>query len=311
MKDIVTSIMCVALMAVPASSQDARRPVMRRQAETAVAGKDAQQGGAVTRDTKCREREKEVARFCSNDGAIELESTPLIRAAACGDLDTVRALLKRGVDVNEKDGPGFTALMFAAAGNLEIAKALLDAGADPNAAWGIAHVGAWSVLMSAINRCNENRLAMLDLLIAGGAKIDPVNGSILNPLEIAITNDDVPLVKALLKRGADANRKSLTPETPVVDTPLASAVRVAKPDVEIVRALLEAGADPNLPMLSVGNDYVSLLSYLDGWLKGPVGVKRVEDKAREEIVRLLEQAGGKRVRTPAQRDEDRTPTPNN
>jgi ankyrin repeat protein len=235
-----------------------------------------------------------------------------MRAAASGHLDTVRALLKRSVDVNEKGGLGFTALMLAAeVGNLEIAKALLDAGADPNAAYGIAHVGAWSPLTLAMNRCNEHRLAMMDLLIAGGAKIDPVNSFRINPLESAIDDDDVPMVKALLTRGADVNRKSLIPETPLVDTPLVEAVSVARPDVEIVRVLLEAGADPNLPLLWVGNEYVSLLSYLEGWLKGPAGGERVEDGAREEIVRMLKQAGAKRVRTPAQRDEDRTPTPDN
>jgi len=311
MKDIVTTIICVALVTVSASSQDARRPGMSRQTETAMAGKGAQHGGAVTRDTECREREKVVACLYSNDGAIKLECTPLMRAAAYGRLDTVRALLKRGVDVNEKDGLGFTALMLAAAeGNLEIAKALLDAGADPNAFYGIAHVGAWSPLTLAMNRCNENRLAMVDLLIVGGAKIDPVNGFRIDPFEAAIADDDVPMVKALLKRGADVNRKSLIPETPLVDTPLVEAVSVARPDVEIVRVLLEAGADPNLPMLWVGDEYVSLLSYLEGWLKGPKVGERVAGRAREEIVRMLEQAGAKRVRTPAQRDEDRTPTPN-
>src|SRR5882762_7734748 len=121
MKDIVTSIICVALMAVPASSQDARRPGTSRQAETAMAGKVAQNGGAVTRDTECREREKVVACLYSNDGVIKLECTPLMRAAASGHLDTVRALLKSGVDVNEKGGLGFTALMLAAEeGNIEI-----------------------------------------------------------------------------------------------------------------------------------------------------------------------------------------------
>jgi hypothetical protein len=312
MKDIVTSIICAALVAVSASSQDALRPGMSRQAETGMAGKGAQNGGAVTRVTECRELEKSVACLSSIDGAIKLECTPLMRAAVSGHLDTVLALLKRGVDVNENGDLGFTALMLAAAeGNLEIAKALLDAGANPNAAYGIAHVGAWSPLTLAINRCNENRLAMVDLLIAGGAKIDPVNRFRINPLESAIVDDDVPMVKALLTRGADVNSKSLIRETPLVDTPLVEAVSVARPDVEIVRVLLEAGADPNLPMLWVGEEYVSLLSYLDGWLKGPEGGERVKDRAREEIVRMLEQAGAKRVRTPAQRDEDRTPTPDN
>jgi len=61
--------------------------------------------------------------------------TPLIAAAYHGDLDTVEFLLEKGADVNAKTSRGVTALIAASIdeNNTEIAKLLLDKGADVNA----------------------------------------------------------------------------------------------------------------------------------------------------------------------------------
>ncbi len=58
----------------------------------------------------------------------------LIKAASDGDINTVRALLDRGVDINGKnDKFGFTALMKAATNNKEsVVSLLLDKRADVN-----------------------------------------------------------------------------------------------------------------------------------------------------------------------------------
>jgi ankyrin repeat protein len=60
--------------------------------------------------------------------------TTLMRAALEGRTETVKALLRTGVDVDARDHEGHTALMFAAI-NMHAAtvKALLDCGADVNA----------------------------------------------------------------------------------------------------------------------------------------------------------------------------------
>jgi ankyrin repeat protein len=60
-------------------------------------------------------------------------------AAANGDLELVRALLKAGADPNFRTTDGETPLMAAArSGKVDVAKVLLAAGADINAkeAWG-------------------------------------------------------------------------------------------------------------------------------------------------------------------------------
>jgi ankyrin repeat protein len=55
------------------------------------------------------------------------------RAITSGDLDTVRRLLRAGVDVNARDRYGQTGLMLAAHhGQTEIVEELLAAGADLN-----------------------------------------------------------------------------------------------------------------------------------------------------------------------------------
>jgi ankyrin repeat protein len=81
----------------------------------------------------------------------EQSRTVLMRAAEGGRLHTVRALLKKGADVNAKDIFGGTALMAAASrGHFEMVKALLSAGADPNAKGATFHYGDFSVLIAAM-----------------------------------------------------------------------------------------------------------------------------------------------------------------
>lgn len=77
-------------------------------------------------------------------------STPLIHAAGKGDIATINKLLESGVDVNEKDSLGFSALMEAAvAGRIDVVRLLLDSGADVNdrgvgnRAPTVLHFAAW------------------------------------------------------------------------------------------------------------------------------------------------------------------------
>ena len=62
-----------------------------------------------------------------------LGTRPLILAAGHGHMDLVKALLKRGADVNAEDITGWTPLHAAAYnGHVEIAQLLLDWGAVPS-----------------------------------------------------------------------------------------------------------------------------------------------------------------------------------
>ena len=61
-------------------------------------------------------------------------SVQIIRAAADGDLETVKKLLEEGDDVNSRDNGRWSPLILAAQnGHLEVVKLLLENGADINA----------------------------------------------------------------------------------------------------------------------------------------------------------------------------------
>ena len=200
----------------------------------------------------------------------------------------MRHLVKAGADVKERDGAlGFTALMLAAGGgHLDVLKVLLEAGADPNAAGGAAHVGFFSVLTMAMARRNKDRMELIDALVAGGAKVNPPKWFPESPLDKAVKERDVEMLKALLKRGADVNWGN-----EIGSTPLVTAVTSAERDAAVIRLLLRAGADANRPRLWVGDECVSILAYLDGWQ----GTSR--DNKMEEIKRLLRRSGARRFRS--------------
>ena len=215
---------------------------------------------------------------------------PLMRAAWKGQVDEVRKLLKEGADVNQVVDIGFTPLFLAChLGHLDVIKVLLNAGADPNGVSGMTHPTIiFTPLIGAMSRHNKKRLETIDMLIAAGAKVN-MHVAMQSPLNNAITNRDVEMVKAFLDRGADVDWPD-----PFGRTSLWTAVRDDKgPDVRIVKLLLEAGANPNKSRIWIGNHCVSILEELH------MTLRTHKDQARLETSRLLIQHGAKRYRRKA------------
>ena len=146
-------------------------------------------------------------------------STPLLFAASGGSVDSARALLDRGANVNDTAADGNSALVLAAfAGHGGVARLLLERGADPNAA-----------------------------------------GAGYSALHAAVLRSDVETVKALLAKGANPDARmtkgspvrrfgsqwalvnNLTGATPLFIAALYN-------EVELMRVLLAAGASPSLPL---------------------------------------------------------------
>ncbi len=94
-------------------------------------------------------------------------STPLLFAARTGDVDTARALVDAGADVNDIAAAGTSALVIAAhSGHSALAIYLVERGADPNAA-----DAGYTALHAAILRSD---VALVRALLRHGANPDAV-----------------------------------------------------------------------------------------------------------------------------------------
>jgi uncharacterized protein len=189
----------------------------------------------------------------SMPGNIKNGYFAMVRAAASGDLDTIRQLLKQGVDPNrhpqlelsEWPIPGLvddTPLHIAAGkGQIEVVKLLLTHGADPNQ---ITPFGSMPLEVAA----GADNLALVQLLLARGARPNPIRPQGYPALAYAAGTGDIKLVQLLLAHGAklDASGSSFA---------LVAAIMSKHPAV--VRYLLERGAgtaaEPptSLPLLTI------------------------------------------------------------
>lgn len=102
---------------------------------------------------------------------------PLVEAAKTGNRDTLRALLQKGVNANDADGDGSTALHWAS---------------------------------------YRNDLESVELLLRAGAKVNAKTDLGVTPLWTASQNGSESMVRRLLQAGADPNIALLAGETPVM-----------------------------------------------------------------------------------------------
>lgn len=159
----------------------------------------------------------------------------LMAAGSEGHLETVKALIEHGADVNEgQDDTGVNALMtVASSGHLDVARYLIASGANVNA----TNKYRTSVLMWTAYFIESADMARL--LLAAGADVNWQNGRGGTALIDAIRTRHLEVARVLIEHGADVN---LGPNR---YTPLMFAVADGNP--ESVALLIEAGADPTLP----------------------------------------------------------------
>lgn len=137
----------------------------------------------------------DAGKYFTNDDVKSLAIS-----AANGEVDNVKYLVKKGVNVNSIGREDMTPLIFALInGNKDGVSALLDSGANPNL---IATNGASMVVLSAIT---EDDYYLKDALSHGG------NPNILDPkgkrtaLVQSIFYNKVKNAQLLLEGGADVN----------------------------------------------------------------------------------------------------------
>lgn len=195
--------------------------------------------------------------------------TPLMRAAANGDLRTVQALLNApGIEIDAKKPNGLTALMIAAShGKSDVVKALISRGADIN----LAANNSWTPLMFAAEKGDLGTVQAL--LTTPGISIDERQTDGTTALIIAASHGKADIVRALIDRGAYPNiadadgwtalmyaaqtddvettQALLNAPTIIIDkrkTDGATALIIAAThgNADVVKALINRGANPNV-----------------------------------------------------------------
>ncbi len=130
----------------------------------------------------------------------EFFRNPIVNAVSQNDLQRVKALIARRVDINAAND-SFTALMLASQnGQVDMVRALLDAKADVNG----KPSGGPTPLMLAAMKGNEN---IVRALLSAKADVNAKAGDGTTALMLAATGGHAAIVSALLGASADVNAK--------------------------------------------------------------------------------------------------------
>ncbi|MGQ0650262.1 MAG: ankyrin repeat domain-containing protein [Gemmatimonadaceae bacterium] len=165
-------------------------------------------------------------------GAAWAPEAPLADAAMKQDVALVKALLRKGTDVNAPQGDGMTALHWAARHrSIELTSVLLGAKANVKAT---TRIGAYTPLHVA-SQVGSGPVVVA--LLTAGADVNAATTDGATPLHFAALAGDAAAVKALIERNADINAR----EPGLGQTPLMLAA--ARGRTEAVKVLLQRGAD--------------------------------------------------------------------
>ncbi len=207
-----------------------------------------QPGGAATPEAVTDDPEVIVAGLVGGGGG---GLTALIFAAREGDLESARALLEAGANVNQQTTYGWTPLLTAVNNrNYRLAALLIEHGADVN----LPNAGGWTPLYLATDNRN----------IEGGDYPVP------NP-----DMDHLAFIRLLLAKGADPNARAkdntltrtiFTMQWFYEDgaTPFIRAAQSS--DTELLSLLLEYGADP-MAVTTHGDTALTAAAGI-GWVEG-------------------------------------------
>ena len=166
-------------------------------------------------------------------------ATPLMHAAAFGNLETLKLLLDAGADVNAHNDFDATALLWAARDAAK-ARLLIERGANVNAR---SKQGRTPLMVASLRRGGSD---IVELMLSKGADVTVQdNRRSDTALGLAASVGEVETMRLLLAKGADPKLPDRTGATPVN---LASYSR--RP--EAVRLLIQKGVDVNAANTSAG-----------------------------------------------------------
>jgi len=191
----------------------------------------------------------------------------LIKAVECNDRATVHRLLEQGVSPNTAHPAGYTALIEAAKqNNISLIHLLLAHGAEVDLAW---PTGVTALLMAA-NEASDN---IVKRLLKAGASVhtrDCGNSTVLHWASGGEAS--LSMLRRLINAGADVNAADNDGMTPLLKATSMS-------QFDRVKYLLKQGAD-----ITAHDRYgCTALSY---------ALAKRPDKQRDQLVKLLREAGG-------------------
>lgn len=159
----------------------------------------------------------------------------LVEAVMQRDAATVRTLLSQGVDVNQPDGDGSTALHWAAQnGDVDTTTALLKAGARVTAT---TRIGAMTPLFMAARNGSDG---VVGALLEAGANATETNSNGTTLLMVAAAAGNAAVVTRLITAGAAINATDLT------NGQTALMFGAARNGAAAIKVLLAHQADPNI-----------------------------------------------------------------
>ncbi len=248
-------------------------------------------------------------------GASGRTDAPIASAAMRSERDTVRTLLKQGVDVNAAQGDGMTPLHWAAMNeDVKMAEMLLYAGANVKA---MTRLGAYTPLLLASKTGNAVIVEMLlrasadanatttvgttplmlaavsgspdavEVLLEHDVDVNATEVKGRTALMFAAVNDRSSVIDALMKHGADATLTSNVVNVAALETAHEAARRER---VEARETAAGATKDQGVARNEGDKGGSSTVSKLFGWLPG-VGKKK-EEKVRPARVFYRETFGG-------------------
>ncbi len=133
---------------------------------------------------------------------IDAAESPVADAAARGDREAVKSLLRDAADVNAAQGDGMTALHWAAMnGDSELAQMLIVAGANVKAT---TRLGSYTPLYLA---SQQGHGAIIQSLIKAGGDVKAGTPNGTTPLMAAAASGELEAVRVLVENGSDINAK--------------------------------------------------------------------------------------------------------
>lgn len=166
-------------------------------------------------------------------GEMDKMTEELANAAQHGDLQTCSTLIKRGVRINELDSAGYLPLYYASSfGHTACVKLLLEYGTDPS-----SYLSGHSTIEIA---ARGGHTSCVKVLIRFGVDLEDMGLRGVTALNSAVAGGHMECAIALLDAGADIGGRNMNE-----DTPLHVATLLPNP-VPLIRLLLKKGADPNV-----------------------------------------------------------------